>query len=198
MPARKELLNPTYQLKITILDVRPPVWRRVRVPGHASLLELHDVIQTAFGWTDSHLHGFEIGGERYGPPDDFLESESLDEQRTSLTDAVGKRLKRFVYSYDFGDDWRHEVVVEKVEPAGPDDRRAVCLAGKRSGPPEDCGGPWGYAELLEALRNPRHQRHEEMVDWVGDRFDPEAFDLVAVDGRLAKLKAPRTKRDRLP
>lgn len=187
---RKEIPNLTYQLKITILDVRPPVWRRVRVPGNASLGELHDVIQTAFGWTNSHLHGFEIGGKRYGPPGDELESEILNEEQVSLTDAVGRRVKRFGYTYDFGDDWRHEVIVEKVEPAGSGEQPPVCVAGKRHGPPEDCGGPWGYAGFLEAMRNPKHEQHEEMMDWFGGPFDPEAFDLAAVNTDLAKLNIP--------
>jgi hypothetical protein len=188
----------TCQLKITIQEIRPPIWRRVRVPGRMSLETLHRVIQIVFGWTDSHLHEFRIGETRYGQADEFSELDMLDERRVSVADALGKKTKRLVYTYDFGDDWRHEVVVEKVEPAGPGEDRAVCLGGKRHGPPDDCGGPWGYVEFLEAIHDPRHEQHEEMVEWIGGGFNPETFDLAAVNKRLAAVKAPRSKRERLP
>jgi hypothetical protein len=187
----------TCQLKITIQEIRPPIWRRVRVPRRMSLEALHRVIQIAFGWTNSHLHEFKIGETRYGQPDELSELEMLDERRVSVADALGKKTKRFVYTYDFGDDWRHEVVVEKVEPAGPGEDRAVCLGGKRHGPPEDCGGPWGYVEFLEAIHDPRHEQHGEMLEWIGGGFNPEAFDLAAVSKRLAAVKAPRSKWTRL-
>jgi hypothetical protein len=187
----------TCQLKITIQEIRPPIWRRVRVPGRMSLEALHRVIQIVFGWTNSHLHEFRIGETSYGQPDELSETEMLDERRVSVADALGKKTKRFVYTYDFGDDWRHEAVVEKVEPAGPGEDRAVCLAGKRHGPPEDCGGPWGYLEFLEAIHDPRHEQYEEMLEWIGGGFNPEAFDLAAVSKRLAAVKAPRSKWTRL-
>lgn len=188
----------TYQLKITIQEIRPPIWRRVRLPGRMSVEALHRVIQIAFGWTNSHLHEFRIGETSYGQPDEPSELEMLDERRVSVADAIEKKTKRFLYTYDFGDDWRHEVVVEKVEPAGPGEDRAACLGGKRHGPPDDCGGPWGYVEFLEAIQDPRHEQHEEMVEWVGGEFDPEKFDLAAVNKRLATVKAPRSKWTRLP
>jgi hypothetical protein len=187
--------DPIYRLKITIQEIRPPIWRRVRVPGSMSLEALHRVIQIVFGWTNSHLHEFRIGEAGYGQPDELSEGETFDERRVSVADALGKT-KRFLYTYDFGDDWRHEVVVEKVEAIGPGEDRAVCLAGKRHGPPDDCGGPWGYVELLEAIHDPGHERHEEMLDWIGGEFDPEEFDLAAVNKRLAAVKAPRSKRER--
>ena len=184
----------TYQLKITIQEIRPPIWRRVRVPGRMSLEALHRVIQIVFGWTDSHLHEFKIGEKSYGQPDEFSGLETLDERRVSMADALGTKTKRFVYTCDFGDDWRHEVVVEKVEPAGPGEDRVVCLGGKLHGPPDDCGGPWGYVEFLEAIHDSRNEQHEEMLDWIGGEFDPEEFDLAAVNQRLAAVKAPRSKR----
>ena len=186
----------TCQLKITIQEIRPPIWRRVRVPGRMSLEALHGVIQIAFGWTNSHLHEFRIGETSYGQPDELSEGEILGERRVRVADVLGSKTKRFVYTYDFGDDWRHEVVVEKVEPAGLGEDRAVCLGGKRHGPPEDCGGPWGYVEFLEAIHDPRHEQHDEMLDWIGGGFNPEAFDLAAVNKRLATVKAPRPKRAR--
>jgi hypothetical protein len=185
MPARRTAHDSTYQLKISIAGTRPPVWRRVRVPGRATLGELHEVIQTVLGWTSSHLHQFEIGGNRYGEePDGFPELEALDERQVTLSEAVGKRVKRFLYVYDFGDDWRHEVVVEKIEPATAEDR-PVCLAGKRRRPPEDCGGPWGYANFLKAIQDPNHPQHQELLEWTGDRFDPEEFHLDRVNAILS-------------
>ena len=185
MPAGKEALNLTYQLKITIQGIRPPVWRRVRAPGWITLRQLHGVIQIVFGWTESHLHQFEIGATLYGEPDAFAELGNLDENRISLLEAVGERTKRFLYVYDFGDDWRHEVVIEKVEPAGPAEHRPVCVAGKRQGPPDDCGGPWGYEEFLQAIQDPNHEQHEDMLEWIGGGFDPEEFDLGMVNRSLA-------------
>jgi hypothetical protein len=159
-----------------------------------SLGELHSVIQTVFGWTGSHLHEFEIGAKRYGEPEELDDPDIVAEGRVSLAAVLGKRTKRFLYTYDFGDDWRHEIVVEKVEPAGPGEDRAVCVAGKRQGPPEDCGGPWGYVDFLEAIGDPQHARHEELADWIGGEFDPEAFELEAINRNLAALKAPRVGR----
>jgi len=187
----------TCQLKITIQEIRPPIWRRVRVPGRMSLEALHRVIQIVFGWTNSHLHEFDIGGEDFGNAEEFPRPGDPGEHRVSIAGAVGMEIKRFLYTYDFGDDWRHEVVVEKVEPAGPGEDRAVCLGGKRHGPPEDCGGSWGYVEFLEAIHDPRHEQHGEMLEWIGGGFNPEAFDLAAVNKRLATVKAPRSKRTRL-
>ena len=171
----------TYTLKITLKDIRPPIWRRIRVPD-CTLDELHEHIQTAMGWTNSHLHHFRLGEQYYGDPElmqeNFEDMEYKDSTATRLSDIVpaGGKKFRFVYEYDFGDGWMHEIQVEKIEDGKT---KAECLAGARACPPEDCGGPWGYPDFLAAMSNPKHENHKDMVEWIGGSFDPEAFDPKA-------------------
>lgn len=181
-----------YQLKISLKDIRPPIWRRARVPGAATLAGLHVVIQTVFGWTDTHLHAFYVGERRYGQPDD-LDDIVDDESTVTLAGVVGDRIKRFRYIYDFGDDWMHEIVVEKILPGDSGTLEIACLGGRRRRPPEDCGGPWGYYEFLEAVGDSNHPEHEEKLEWVGGAFDPEAFDLGSVNRNLAALSPQRRR-----
>ena len=175
-----------YQVHIALRGIRSPVWRRVQVPGTIVLAGLHDVIQTAFGWTDSHLHKFYIGRASYGKPLDFDEA-ILDEAMTTLAEALGTRVKCFAYIYDFGDDRVHDVVVEKIIAGNSGSERPFCLAGKRRRPPEDCGGVPGYREFLRAIRDPWHEEHAAMLESVGGSFDPEAFDIALVNRALADL-----------
>ncbi|MGE5591908.1 MAG: plasmid pRiA4b ORF-3 family protein [Bacillota bacterium] len=181
-----------YQLKVTLCGVRPPVWRRIQVRGNTTLLKLNHIIQAAMGWLGGHLFEFQVGQVTFGEPDpewDWREVKSA--RRVTLHEvavAVGPK-GRFRYVYDFGDDWRHNVVVEKVLLAEQHVRYPICLAGRRACPPEDCGGPWGYAELLEAVRAPEHPEHGEMTEWLGGDFDPEEFDLEATNRALASSSA---------
>jgi hypothetical protein len=172
-----------YQLKATILDIKPPVWRRIVVPAEITLSRLHDVLQAAFGWWDCHLHEFEIDGSRYGIDDGEGWEPPKDERRARLN-AVAKDGSSFIYVYDFGDYWRHKVVIEKVTAAAPGARYPVCVGGRRACPPEDCGGPWGYEGFLEAIQDPDHEEHDEMLEWVGGHFDPDAFDPADFEHRL--------------
>jgi hypothetical protein len=172
-----------YQLKVTVMDTRPPVWRRLVVPAEMTLAHLHHVLQAAFGWWDCHLHEFEIGAMRYGVDDGEDWRPPSDERRARLMD-VADAGSSFVYVYDFGDNWRHRIVVEKVEPAGAAVRYPLCIDGRRAGPPEDCGGTWGYREFLAAIADPAHEEHDSMLEWVGGFFDPEAFDPTEVEDRL--------------
>jgi hypothetical protein len=168
------------------------VWRRVRVPGDLSLAGLHDVIQVAMGWTDTHLHDFRVGDVRYGDPEQLSEGwldDTRDEARARVAQVLPRAGDRLRYTYDFGDDWEHEVLVESVEPA----LGAVpiqCLAGRRAGPPEDCGGVWGYADLCQAAQDPDAPAASERREWLGHRFDPAHFDREAVDERLRSLGRP--------
>ena len=173
-----------YQLKIQLARISPPVWRRVLVPGEIDLGEVHDVIQTAFGWNDSHLHQFEVGAHRYGPsyPDVGLD-DAEDESQAKLFRLAGEG-SRLTYTYDFGDDWDHHITVEKVLDPQPGARYPTCTAGRRACPPEDVGGPWGYADFLDALADPNHDEHEQWTEWIGGSFDPDAFDLAATDAAL--------------
>ncbi len=180
---------PIYQLKVTLAEVGSPVWRRIRVRGDLSLERLHAVVQRAMGWHDSHLHEWTVEGRRYGQPEaDEPDYEVDDERKVTLREAAPAARSRFEYLYDLGDSWTHEVVVEKIEPPDPQFRFAECLGGERACPPEDCGGPPGYEEFVEVIRDPRHPEHKDQLAWVGGRFDPEAFDLAAVNRRLRRFK----------
>jgi Plasmid pRiA4b ORF-3-like protein len=177
----------TLQIKVTLRDIKPPVWRRLVVSGSATLDALHRVLQVAMGWDNYHLHCFRIGGVRYGPADDEdFDLEEIDETTVTVAEAFANNRRGF-YDYDFGDSWEHELLVEKLDPLAILLPVAVCTAGKRACPPEDCGGTFGYAELLEALADPAHEEHAEYVEWAGD-FDPEEFDPEAVNFALNLLR----------
>lgn len=185
----KDFRTPRLPVKITIKDIRPPVWRRVRVPGNVTFLRLHEIIQDVFGWTDSHLHEFIVDGVHYGNPNHYEDFgpdfKYFNEDRSILERVVRRTGKRLSYVYDFGDDWWHEILVEKLEAAGPGDTKLVCVGGRRHCPPDDCGGPWGYAEFLKAIRDPEHESHEELLEWAGGEFDPEEFNLETANRALA-------------
>jgi hypothetical protein len=176
--------RPIYQLKVTLRGIRPPVWRRIEVPATITLAALHDVIQAVMGWGDYHLHQFVAGETTYGDRA-MLEDFDVRSERTARLAQVAPAVKaKLRYEYDFGDSWEHEVVVEKILTPDPSARYPRCVAGKRACPPEDCGGVWGYANLLEAINDPTQPEHEELLEWVGGSFDPEAFDLEEVNARL--------------
>jgi hypothetical protein len=179
-----------YQLKITLKDIRPPIWRRVQVPGNITLDQLHWVIQLSMGWTNSHLHSFTIHGVEYGVPMPdlgFDEMDLHDEHGVKLSRLVPGEKFKFSYLYDFGDSWEHDVLVEKVLPAEPDIRYPVCIKAKRACPPEDCGGVWGYPDFVETIQDVEHPDHEEMLEWVGGFFDPEKAELDEINAQLNML-----------
>ncbi|MDX1251210.1 MAG: plasmid pRiA4b ORF-3 family protein [Gammaproteobacteria bacterium] len=172
-----------YQLKITLRHTRPPIWRRVQVKGDTKLGKLHRIVQEAMGWTDSHLHAFRIGRTVYGVPDpDFI--DDIENERSIRLDKIATEGNTFIYEYDFGDGWEHDIKVEKILNAEPGVHYPVCLAGKRACPPEDCGGVPGYEYLLEILSDPQHEEYEERREWLGGEFDPEAFDIDGVNRGL--------------
>jgi hypothetical protein len=171
---------PSFELEVTLRDVEPRVWRRIVVPESLTLRGLHDVLQVAMGWHNSHLFLFAIGDRDYADLEDADDMGNVD--RTTLG-AVIRPGMTFRYDYDFGDGWEHDVRVVGTTPAdGPH-----CLDGARACPPEDCGGPGGYAELCEALADPSHRDHDALADWLGGPFDPAAFDREAVDAALTRL-----------
>lgn len=190
-PAVKTTDRVLYQFKITLLGTRPPIWRRILVTD-GTLDDLHEHIQTAMGWTNSHLHQFEIRGRIYGDPelldDGFGDIEFVDSLETKLSDMVSgkRRLKKFKYMYDFGDGWEHEIEFEGIVPAESGKKYPGCIDGKRACPPEDVGGVWGYPEFLEAIRNPQHEEHESYLEWIGSEFDPEAFNAVEATKAMRK------------
>lgn len=186
-------VSSAYILKVSLKDIKPPVWRRLQVPDSLTLEELHYVIQDAFGWDNYHLHSFLIGGEEYTDlttVGDELFGTPEDESDFCLDDFAFQEKNRFDYIYDFGDNWRHTILVEKIVPLEnlPSDTQdtVVCLKGKRSAPPEDCGGPWGYEDLVQLILTPKDQLDEEersLLEWAGD-FDPDRFDVDEVNSKL--------------
>lgn len=176
-----------FQLRITLDDVVPTVWRRLLVPATVRLVKLHDIFQAAMGWTNSHLHSFTIGGELYGMHFDDYPEHEIDEKEVTVLRAIGEH-RRFSYEYDFGDSWEHEVVVEDFVRTPRGLKHAVCLDGQNACPPEDCGGVGGYAELLEVLADPEHEEHDHLMGWVGGAFDATFFDLAGVNVALQHVR----------
>lgn len=178
-----------FQFKIALQGVNPPIWRRIQTKD-CKLDKLHEHIQTAMGWTNSHLHQFEIEGRRYGDPgllgDGFDDFECVDSTNTMLSQILPKAGERFAfkYEYDFGDSWEHNVLFEGRPRVDPDADYPLCLEGKRACPPEDCGGIWGYAEFLEAISDPKHVEHQNLLDWIGEAFDPESFDATKTTKKM--------------
>jgi len=170
-------------LKVTLRYTQPPVWRRLLVPGTVTLEDLHHAIQAVMGWDDSHLHLFEIDGQWYGPRG--IVDDVADETSLTLNSLVKSGADRFGYTYDFGDDWEHLIVIEKRKPRPGDKPYPVCVAGKRNCPPDDCGGIPGYEHLLDILADPAHPEHAESVEWLGEGFDPEEFDIGNSNAALA-------------
>lgn len=183
------IAGPAYQLKITLLETEPPIWRRILV-AECTLDELHEHIQNAMGWTNSHLHHFKIGKQLYGDPmlmeGTFEDLEYADSTTTRLGDIIppGQKRSRFEYEYDFGDGWMHEILFEGRRELAEGERVPLCLEGQRACPPEDCGGVWGYADLVEAMADRKHERHAELREWLGRKFDPDAFSPTAATRRM--------------
>jgi hypothetical protein len=192
-PAARKSAVPAaiYQFKITLLDTKPKIWRRIQIPD-CKLNTLHYHIQAAMGWTNSHLHHFIIGRQRYGIPkwldDPMLGSKVIDSTKTMLSDflpANGKRLK-FEYTYDMGDDWEHEILFEGALKPDPRVKYPLCLEGERACPPEDCGGVPGYEHMLDVLGDPQHEEHRDTLEWIGGGFDPEEFDVKWATARMVR------------
>jgi len=188
--AKKKTTDTTgriYQMKITLLGVEPGAWRRFAVQADIGLAKLHDVIQIVMGWENYHLHQFITKDRRSYLPasDEFdLNPDEADESKFRLCDLLKRARARMLYEYDFGDGWAHELVLEKIVPPEQGVRYPVCLAGERACPPEDCGGAWGYGNLLQVVGDPDHEDHEDALEWLGDDFDPEHFDLEEVNRTL--------------
>lgn len=178
---------PIYRIKVTLRHIAPAIWRRIEVPADIKLGKLHHVLQMAMGWTDSHLHGFRIGRVSYGVPNPDFPDDTQNERNVRL-DQIADESDTIIYDYDFGDGWEHDLKIEKILPPEPGAHYPRCLKGKRACPPDDCGGPWGYEHLLEVLRDPKHEEHEEMREWIGGDFDPEVFDLDEVDAALKHVR----------
>jgi hypothetical protein len=179
-----------YQLKVVLAGSKPPIWRRIQVPGRSTLAALHHVLQRTMGWDDDHLHEFVVGDVSYGKPareDDLFVPKMLDESRVKLKDVIPTAGKSFRYIYDFGDDWIHDIKVEKVLIPDEGVSYPLCLEGENACPPEDSGGIYGYYEKLEIIKDRNHPDYEDIIDWLGRRFDPSFFNLEAINRSLRKL-----------
>lgn len=189
------MISTIFQFKITLNESIPKVWRRVLVPADYTFFDLHCAIQNAMGWTDSHLHAFYLGERRnnnritieYPNPEgnDLYRGETRDERHEKISDYFNKTIKQCVYCYDFGDNWDHTVLLERVLPKDSKIVYPLCLAGKNACPPDDCGGVWGYQNLQKILKNPNDSEHEGMLKWLGldnsSEFNPYEFDLAEIE-----------------
>jgi len=183
-----------FRLKIVLMDCKPSVWREVEIASSTTLARLHDVLQVLMDWEDCHLWAFEAGEKRFEPPDPETNTKLTagdDPNRMTLGALLRGRGASLRYNYDFGDDWWVDIQLAAVGDPQPNVRYPRCLAGERAGPPEDCGGPHRFEELLKARKNPKRRGAEELLEWVGPDWDPEAFDLAVVNKALSALPAPR-------
>ena len=205
-----------YELKITLQDSKPPIWRRIAVAADMRLSDLHGVIQIVMGWTNSHLHQFIVRNHRSKPTREEIQEISRNEQWDKLAECMHRDLylsdpqfdmeeaedeskvklcelapavkSKFIYEYDFGDGWDHQIEVVKISLPDKDIEYPVCLKGKLACPPEDCGGIWGYYDMLDVLKDPKHEGYEELTEWLENDFDPELFDIERVNAALTKLR----------
>ncbi len=184
------------RLKITLDEVDPQVLRKIEVPLDIKLDKLHVVIQAAMGWEDYHLYEFRVGRSlAYGIPDpDWPETRTLPAKKASLADLLEHAKKTFAYVYDFGDDWMHTVKVEAISPAKTDTHYPRLIAAEGRCPPEDCGGPWGYADLKDAMADPKHENHANVVEWYGEMFDPAKIDQTAIAKDVERIASKLTRK----
>ncbi len=179
-----------YTLSIRLAEIEPAIWRRIVAPGQLTLHQLHHILQVTMGWTHSHLHQFMVPGENestyYGEPSPEDEYFHKDDRLVRLAHIAPKKGATFLYEYDFGDCWKHEITVEHIEPTPKDEPPYPwCLDGQRACPPEDVGGVQGYQHFLEAWRDRSHPDHQDMRLWVGKHFKPELFSVQQVNAALA-------------
>lgn len=180
------------QLKITLRDIDPPVWRRVQVPGDMKLHRLHDLLQLLFNWEDYHLHEFVLGKLRYGVPDPDAERGLRDEYNVPVQRLVARVGAEFEYVYDFGDEWRHHVLLEGILLPESGAFYPRCIGGERNGPPEDAGGPFQYTDYIRRGRTSRSDEDREIQDWFGS-FDPDRFPLEEINARVQRAFQPRRR-----
>jgi hypothetical protein len=177
-----------YQIRIALQEIQPSIWRRIQVGEDITLAQLHTILQIVMNWEDYHLHEFTIGRRVYSvpdPDDDMYERKVIDERQVRLCDVVPRVGTQFLYLYDFGDSWHHDLLLEAIIMPDSTLQYPRCVAGERQTPPEDVGGIPGYQDYLEAIADPEHEEHENMLGWRGP-FDLEAFSADEVNSRLRK------------
>ena len=174
-----------YHLKITIDGITPPIWRLIGIPETYTLNKLHHIIQIAFGWTNSHLYCFLQDDVPITDPLLWGGGTTLWDKKVKIMDVLKAVGDVMPYEYDLGDSWRHTVVLQKIEVGGLNAPR--CIDGGRNAPPEDCGGIHGYQQLIQHRYHPERDGYIDLLEWLGDEYDPEHFDLVDVNKRLKGL-----------
>jgi hypothetical protein len=195
-PTSRSTVNPdtapartVHTIEVTLAGSRPPIWRRLQVSSAITLRALHDVLQAAFGWQNYHMWLFENPLGRWGVADRELRIKSAAARR--LDEVAPHKGDQLGYTYDLGDEWEHTIVVEAVTDPEPGIAYPRCLAGRRACPPEDCGGIWGYDDLIDVLADPEHEEHQDRLEWLGldsaGQFDPAAFDLARTNDALSGL-----------
>jgi len=179
-----------FQIQIALKGFKPKIWRRILIPSDLLLSDFHMVIQITMGWTNSHLHQFIKNRTFYTlrMQDDVLwdEMDNVDYKKMKISDLLKKEKEKIVYEYDFGDSWEHDIILEKILPIDNNLKYPICLTGKMNCPPEDCGGVWGYSDMLEVLKNPDHEEYESYIEWLGEEFDPEFFDKNEINKWLGQ------------
>ena len=180
-----------YEVRVELKEIDPPIWRLLQVPQHATLHQLHAILQVAMGWTNSHLYLFRVGGTVFGEPSPDWDLKVQNSTRVTLDRLISGGEPSFLYEYDLGDSWMHEItILRSVEAEGKE--RPRCTGGARACPPEDCGGPPGYEYFLEAISDPDHEEHDSMLEWAGGDFDPEDFDAEVVDRAVSRRGLSRS------
>ena len=174
-------LRSIYQIKVTLQDVSLPIWRRVQIDSTSSLEDCHSALQIAMGWENNHLHEFVKDGVRYGVPDEEFSNNTEDEQDFRLQQLLKVEKDSLIYLYDFGDGWEHVVELEKILPFSIETKLPECIDGSRMGPPEDVGGPPGYEMFVEAIADKSHPNHAEIIEWIGEDFDVDFFNVVEIN-----------------
>lgn len=180
-----------YRIKVTLAGSKPPIWRRIEVQSHASLYKLHKIIQIAMEWSECHLWEITVGKDVYSDPscfDDDYGTPINDAKKMPLCDVLKNEKSKLIYNYDFGDSWEHKIVLEKICAPEIEVEYPRCIGGKLACPPEDCGGICGFYNMLECLNNPDDEEYESIRDWMGDDYDPEAFDIESVNRGLKSIK----------
>jgi len=173
-----------YQIKMTLEGSKPPIWRRILIEDNIRLDALHRVLNATMGWCDCHLWSFETGWESYGPKDPNWDDDFIDAKKHKLNQLLSEEGQKIQYVYDFGDDWRHLLTLEKILPKEKGQKYPQCIKGKGNCPPEDCGGIWGFAELLKVIKDKKHPEHDDMMEWLDEEYDPQYFDLEEINQRL--------------
>jgi hypothetical protein len=177
-----------FQIQIALKGFNPKIWRRILIPSDTLLSKFHLIIQITMGWTNSHLHQFiknrTFYTVRMRGDDLWGEMNNVDYKKMKISDLLKTEKEKIVYEYDFGDSWEHDIILEKILPRDPTLKYPICLTGKMNCPPEDCGGIWGYSDMLEVLKDPEHEEYESYIEWLGDEFDPEYFDKNKINKLL--------------